>query len=76
MTLTPEQIADGWIAHDGGECSVPLDSRPEIMWGDGFVSDHPCRLQAKYWQDGEDSWQHKGPRRHHIIAYRPEPSNG
>ena len=27
MPLTPEQIADGWIEHDGSGCPVPLDSR-------------------------------------------------
>jgi len=25
MTLTPEQIADGWLPHDGGEC--PVDAK-------------------------------------------------
>ena len=47
---TPEQIAgpteamlaDGWIKHDGGPCPVPLDSRPLVMFRDGFgVDDYP-----------------------------------
>ena len=68
MTLTPEQIADGWIEHDGGECPVPLDSRPKILWGDGWITKSD-KVPAGDW---DDSWRHCGPIKHHIIAYKPE----
>ena len=32
-----------------------------------------ARIEAAEWADGHDSWQHKGPSRHHIIAYRGGP---
>ena len=39
MPLSPEQIADGWIEHDGGECPVDsltlveaILSRPDQPW--------------------------------------------
>lgn len=69
--LTPEQIADGWIAHDGGPCPVPLDSRPGVMWGDGFVT--LAGMQPAWvWTKHGDSWGHNEPFDRRIIAYRPE----
>lgn len=69
--LTPEQIADGWIAHDGGDCPVPLDSRPAVLFRDGEIING---RKAENWV-----WEHKAfPIRltHvHIIAYRPKPSH-
>ena len=63
--LTPEQIADGWIEHDGGPCPVPLDSRPRILFkvGEPYGSG---RVRATCWVWG-------GYGRAAIIAYRPEP---
>lgn len=30
--LTPEQIADGWIEHDGGKCPVADDTHVMVIW--------------------------------------------
>lgn len=63
--LTPEQIADGWIAHDGGPCPVPLGSRVTIMCRGGETDTDEAR---KWW------WGRSTPiHRYDIIAYRPEP---
>jgi len=43
--LTPYQIVDGWLPHDGGPCPVPLDSRPVYMMRDGKVN-HSQRAPA------------------------------
>lgn len=68
-------IPDGWIAHDGGPCPVPLDSYPQVMARDGTIIRR--RVAAGIWARGSaDWWQHQGPERNnHIIAYKPEPSS-
>ena len=84
MTLTPEQIAAGWIEHDGGGC--PEDAVAEVMFRDSSIwraSDKriwsrapgqadPERLEWLHLSRGgigvTDYWD--------IIAYRPERSNG
>lgn len=76
--LTPEQIAEGWVEHDGGPCPVPLDSRVGLMFGpdaDGFVAVFRGPLIAKWHtaEFGPDDWQHKGRQSDRIFAYRPEP---
>lgn len=65
--LTPEQIADGWIAHDGGEC--PVDGPISFMLADGFIGS-AVDPSALYWEwaEGRKGFQC-------IIAYRPEPSH-
>lgn len=35
MTLTAQQIAEGWIAHDGGPCPVPQDTVVEALLRSG-----------------------------------------
>jgi len=63
--LTPEQIADGWIEHDGGPCPVPLAIRVTIMCrGGGTDTD-----EAHCWWWGRN----ENPVDYEIIAYRPEP---
>jgi len=75
--LTPDQIADGWLPHDGGTCPVPLDSRPAVMFRDGFdASDNGEWLMASQWVFGGNGqnlwmWQRHGPA--DIIAYKEEP---
>lgn len=63
--LTPEQIADGWIEHDGGPCPVPLDSRVTIM----------CRTGGTDTDEAREWWwgRNRAPVSYEIIAYRPEP---
>ena len=66
--LTPEQIADGWIAHDGGACPVDMWQPVTIMRRDGKTARHPdCRHLD--WRPYE-AYAHTD-----IIAYRPEPSH-
>lgn len=68
--LTDEQRADGWIEHDAGPCPVPLNSEPEVMFGDGYVFGSGLR-RAGYWLVGY--WHHYFPEpRDRIIAYRLE----
>jgi len=70
MTLTPEQIADGWLPHDGSECPVPLDTRPGVKFRN-LQMRLPFRWSAKTWSD---CWQWQTePRDIDIIAYKPEP---
>lgn len=59
--LTPEQIADGWIAHDGGLCPVPLDTTVTAKSARGglFGAALTARADVLIWRN--------------IIAYRPEP---
>jgi hypothetical protein len=64
-SLTAEEIAEGWIAHDGGPCPVNEGSLPKIMLRDGktgFILG--CAL----------IWEHDG-RGDDIIAYKPENPN-
>lgn len=72
MTLTPEQIAAGWIAHDGGECPVDKWRPVQIILRKGNTVYHP---DSRYLD-----WEHSIPDdlRHptDIIVYRPETSNG
>lgn len=71
-----EQLPDGWIAHDGGPCPVPLSARVSVLHRDGT----PRMLrQAGWWVRIEnfaehDLWRHEGPGHLHIIAYKPEPT--
>ena len=62
MPLTPEQIADGWIEHDGGECPIPYW---QVLLRDGRTM--RTRGSDMYWPHfaGE-------PYAADIIAYRPE----
>jgi hypothetical protein len=71
IVVTPEQIADGWIAWGGGECPVPLDSRPGIVIR-GFSRTHDASGDK-----AEDyDWTHcPSCPSAHIIAYRPEQAN-
>lgn len=68
--LTPEQIADGWIEHDGGPCPVEPDSRPTVLFRDGEIADNGEEAASWVWehQNFGRAFEHL-----HIIAYRPEP---
>ena len=73
MTLTPEQVAAGWIKHDGGPCPVPLDSSPAVMFRDGEKWLHGGRIvpvSARY-LDWQLSPKHDAP--DDIIAYKEDP---
>lgn len=73
--LTDTQRAEGWVAHDGGECPVPLDSCPDVMFRDGAY-EPGTNWPAKYWARPLDWWRHQSPDRSaDIIAYRKEPTN-
>ena len=68
MTLTPEQIEAGWIAHDGGEC--PSDKPMTIMLANGEMSANG--ISGTHWRWGQSSPIHP----YDIIAYRLENPNG
>ena len=77
--LTPEQIADGWLPHDGGPCPVPLQTKVQVMFHSGEIR-YPRR--AGWWTAFDtvskfaehDLWQHQSPNpANHIIAYKLEP---
>ena len=72
--LTPEQIADGWIAHDVGACPVDPDSKPAVLFRDGcFVNAGEGLASIWVTDDGENFWLHKSNAPSaDIIAYRPE----
>lgn len=68
--LTPEQIADGWIAHDGGECPVDPVCLVRVLFR-GTWEPIPSRglgKRARMWR-----WEFAplAPASD-IIAYRPE----
>ena len=73
---TEAMLADGWITHDGGPCPVPLDSRPLVMFRDGFgVDDYPDAPTAGEWLFANHkqnlwTWSRLGPA--DIIAYKQE----
>lgn len=76
MTLTPEQIAAGWLPHDGGECPVPLDSKPGVMFRDGEIIE-PGNETARTWVYRGDWWKrYREGRCNDIIAYLPEKNDG
>lgn len=61
--LTPEQIADGWVEWNGGECPVEPESVPAVM----FIDTKKTDRKARDW-----SWCDNGEY-DKIIAYRPDP---
>lgn len=78
MALTAEQIADGWIEHDGGECPVPRDALVKVRfrngdeqsgracWFDGGISYKPSDWNWQKSRSQHNSW---------IIAYRKAPTS-
>lgn len=70
--LTDEMRAEGWLPHDGGPCPVTRDSKPGVMFGDGYTV-APGRQKAEYWLVGY--WSHHWPAER-IIAYKPENPDG
>jgi len=69
MTLDEFLKLPGAKVHDGGPCPVEPGNKPGVLFRDEGYLDAGL-VQAAEWADGHDSWQHKGPSRHHIIAYR------
>lgn len=62
VTLTPEQIEEGWVPHNGGECPINDDwTAIDIMLRNGRVFD---REQRGTWV-----WRHDG-KEDDIAAYR------
>ncbi len=71
--LTDEQLADGWIEHDGGPCPVALDSLVQIFHRGGHANKH---FTPAGWSDEWGRWQWKGGPydgwNENIIAYKLE----
>ena len=68
--LTEEQIADGWIAHDGGPC--PVEPTVLVRYKMRSTADDKRANAA-----GDLDWRHPAFGDDHavdIIAYRPEPT--
>lgn len=65
FTLTPEQIADGWIPWSGGECPVEPESKPTVMFRSGSVGSMDLTASDRYWLIKNDTGD--------IIAYKPDP---
>ncbi|ARR53462.1 hypothetical protein HY78_08510 [Rhizorhabdus wittichii DC-6] len=64
--------ADGWIAHDGGECPLPYETLIHVRFRNG-IEDRKAHF-AGFWATGlRDAWRHQGPRDWHIVAYRLVP---
>ena len=65
--LTPEQIADGWIAHDGGDQPLPADTVVDLIYrgpadaNKGIRIPFACTGRLAWWHDGADD---------DIVAYR------
>lgn len=60
--LTPEQIADGWIEHDGGPC--PVGARVPVIYRDGAIEQ--AGPSSILW-----SWFSGSSGENDIIAYKP-----
>ena len=61
--LSEQQIADGWLPHNGGPCPVADDVYLTIQLRNGDVGVNVARYV---------NWKHYGER-YDIIAYKPEP---
>lgn len=70
--LSEQQIAEGWLPHDGGPCPVVEDSYPAVMKKRGKAIGSGC-VMAGVWAIGLDNWKWQGHPDNHIIAYKPEP---
>jgi hypothetical protein len=78
IALTPDQIADGWLLHDGGPCPVNLMAKVEVMFRSGEIR---YKRRAQWWTAFDtvskfaehDLWQHQAPNHtNDIVAYKPE----
>lgn len=59
------ELPEGWIAHDGGPCPVPADTRVQIwMRGERWTTAH--KSAAVDPDDYEPQW-----RSGVIVAYKP-----
>lgn len=68
--LTPEQIAEGWIEHDGGPCPVAMHIEITPLYRD--KEDPRKGMRRPFGYAGAFDWAHDGED-DDIIAYRPEP---
>ena len=73
--MTLPDLPEGFVAHDGGPCPVEWDSRPGVIFRDGYRQ-KVGEVMAGQWvfpDHGPDLWQwaRHGPA--DIIAYRPTP---
>lgn len=85
--LSEQQIAEGWLPHDGGPCPVDLLAKVEVMFRSGAIRYKRRALRykrrAQWWTAFDtvskfaehDLWQHQAPNHDNdIIAYKPEPN--
>lgn len=70
MMLSEQQIAEGWLPHDGGPCPVHAESTPGVMLRSGAWREPKACFSA-----GDYKWEHDSFNpRYDIIAYKPEPN--
>lgn len=76
--LSEQQIAEGWLPHDGGPCPVDLMAKVEVMFRSSEIR---YKRRAQWWTAFDtvskfaehDLWQHQAPNHDNdIIAYKPE----
>lgn len=65
-------IPEGFIRHDGGECPVPGDSRPDVMHANGRITSGA--LANDWGSELGDWWKHMRYTEWNIIAYLPDPN--
>jgi hypothetical protein len=70
--LTPEQIADGWIEHDGGGCPVDRDSETHVLFADGEIDLTYAGFWSAPFPNADDQWAWECSPEDRIIAYKPE----
>ena len=63
--LTPEQIADGWIEHDGNPIGKYLYMDTPVIFRSGKEGTR---------KHGWFIWDAEAPLHSDIIAYKPEPT--
>jgi hypothetical protein len=72
IALTPEQIAEGWLPHDGGPCPVPLDSMQCMLTPLGVALPEQYGPTPKLARSGQWEWDGTLPKFLCVIAYKPE----
>ena len=75
MTLTPEDIAAGWVEWGGGDCPLADDTLVEVRTLDPDEGDYVTEFAegaytAGFWKRPADWWKHEHQDGTNIIAYR------
>ena len=63
--LSEQQIAEGWLPHDGGPCPVDGKIRVTMLFRDGTEMTRQAESEEWPWEEEDTHLD--------IIAYKPEP---